>query len=138
MSFRVLAACFLLTSAAVPVMAASYVPPHGAATTLSAHHRHPAGRRMVLAPELKFLWRHEERPHLKALPREERHGWLRQHWTAMNEQEKAAKTAELRAKWNALPASVQTTLLEKIHDRREARRMRHRGGNGSRQQERQG
>jgi hypothetical protein len=43
----------------------------------------------------------------------------------MNEGQRAAKVAELEARWKALPSAVREAMLEKIRERREARRMRH-------------
>ena len=125
MFFRVVAACVLLASSAVTSLASPYSAQPAAVDARAAHHRHGPGQRIGLAPELKLLWRREEKPRLKALPKQERHGWLRAHWAAMSDKERTAKTAELEAKWKSLPATVQTAMLEKIRDRREARHMRH-------------
>lgn len=140
MLFRTLAAFILLVSAA-PSLAGQYTPQAGAADNLPGH-RHGHGQRIGLAPELKLLWRREEKPQLKALSKQERHGWLRSHWAAMSDKEKKAKTAELEAKWKSLPSTVQTAMLEKIRDRREARHMRHeerrRDSSGAHNQEQHG
>lgn len=73
--------------------------------------------------QLKLMWRREEHAKLKAMPREQRRGWLRAAWSHMSEKQKQAKYAELQAKWNALPANVRQALLEKKRQKREARRM---------------
>jgi len=141
MLFRALAACILLTSAAVPVLADPYSTQPGTVDTRPSH-GHGQDERIGLAPELKLLWRHEEKPRLKALPKQARHGWFRAHWAAMNDKERKAKAAELEAKWKGLPSTVQTAMLEKIRDRREARHMRHeerrRDHTGGHNQEQQG
>src|SRR4051794_40381673 len=63
--------------------------------------------------QLKIMWRREEHAKMRAMPREERHGWIRAAWSRMSEEQKQVKYAELQAKWDALPANVRQTLLEK-------------------------
>jgi acyl-CoA thioesterase len=86
------------------------------------YQRHHNGLR--LPKELKMMWRQEERPHLKALPKDQRRGWIRARWGAMTEEQKQQKIAELQLKWNALPANVRQNLLEKKRQKHDAKRMR--------------
>lgn len=137
MFFRAFAASLLLLTA-VPAVAGDYgAAPASQITTEGHRHRH--GTRIALAPELKMLWRREEKPKIKALPKEERHGWLRAQWAAMSDGQRRAKAAELEGKWKALPSTVREAMLERIQDRREARRNRHhdrrRGERGSEQRQ---
>jgi hypothetical protein len=90
------------------------------------HHRNG----LRLPKELKMMWRQEERPHLKAMPKNQRRGWLRAKWLGMTDQQKQVKLAELQSKWNALPASVRDNLLERKRQKREAKLMQ-RSGRGS-------
>jgi len=125
MFLRILAACILLTSTAVPSFSGPYTGQPSAVDSGASYHRHGRSERIGLPPELKLLWRQEEKPHLKAMPKQERHGWLRAHWAAMSDKERKTKTSELEANWKSLPPTVKTAMLEKIRTRHEARRMRH-------------
>jgi hypothetical protein len=89
------------------------------------YQRHHNGMR--LPKELKMMWRQEERAHIKALPKDQRHGWLRAKWVAMTGEQRQIKMAELQAKWNALPANVRESLLEKKRQKHEAKLMRRSG-----------
>ena len=123
MSFRAL--CFsgvaiaLATTGALATDNAASRPGHP--TVESGVYRHHHGLR--LAKELKMMWRQEERTHMKALPKDQRRGWLKAKWLAMTDRQKQAKTAELQAKWNRLPASVRENLLDKKRQKREAKLM---------------
>ncbi|HEX3879673.1 MAG TPA: hypothetical protein VHW24_21970 [Bryobacteraceae bacterium] len=123
MSFRAL--CFsgvaiaLATTGALATDNAGSRPGHPAVE--SGAYRHHHGLR--LAKELKMMWRQEERAHMKALPKDQRRGWLKAKWLAMTDQQKQAKTVELQAKWNRLPASVRENLLDKKRQKREAKLM---------------
>jgi hypothetical protein len=123
MSFRTL--CFsgvaiaLVTTGALATDNAASPPGHP--TVGSSVYRHHNGLR--LAKELKMMWRQEERTHMKALPKDQRRGWLKAKWLAMTDRQKQAKTAELQAKWNRLPASVRENLLDKKRQKREAKLM---------------
>jgi hypothetical protein len=128
MSFRTL--CFsgvaiaLVTTGA---LATDYAAPHPGRPTVTGdvYQRHHNGLR--LAKELKMIWRQEERPRIKALPKDQRRGWLKAKWLAMTDQQKQAKTAELQAKWNRLPASVRENLMDKKRQKREAKLMQRAG-----------
>ena len=88
--------------------------------SVTYHHQKHAGLR--LPHELKIMWRQEERANKKALPKEQRHGFLKAKWASMTESQKHAKIAELQSRWNALPENVRSKLLEKKKLRHEARR----------------
>ena len=94
-------------------------PPSAAKTTYS---RHQHGMR--LPRELKMVWRQEERPKLKALPKEQRHGWLKAQWRSMSDKQREVKIAELQTKWDALPANVRQSLMERKQQRHQARQLR--------------
>lgn len=110
-----LAFALLATSA----VSAEYRQP--APTVASDYHRHHQ-KGLRLPHELKLVWRQDERAHKKALPKEQRHGWLKAKWAAMSDSQKQVKIAELQAKWNALPASVREKLLERKRQKKEAHR----------------
>lgn len=95
----------------------------------SVYQRHHNALR--LPKELKMMWRQEERPHLKAMPKDQRRGWLRAKWLGMTNQQKQVKLAELQSKWNALPVAVRKNLLERKRQKREAKLMQ-RSGQASR------
>jgi hypothetical protein len=106
----------LLGTAAV---AASSSPPPPQARSHSHEFKNSG-----LTRELKIMWHKEMRPELKAMPKEERKGWLRRKWDAMTAPQRRAKIAELQAKWNALPANVRQTLVERKMQKKEARQLR--------------
>lgn len=83
--------------------------------------RHGASR---LPHELKIMWRKEEHPRLKAMPRDERKGWIKRQWASMTDQQKQTKLAELQKKWDALPENVRQHLIQKRQQRHEAHRFR--------------
>jgi hypothetical protein len=116
--------------AASPAVADTYAPQPPSGTAL--HERHGERGRIQLSPQLKLLWRKEMKAQLKSMPKEQRHGWLRSQWAALSEQQKHVKTAQLEAKWKALPPSIQQAFLKKIREHREARRMRRQGRSGQR------
>jgi hypothetical protein len=122
MSFRTL--CFsgvAIALATTGALAADYAAPQPRHADSGVYQRHHNGLR--LPKELKMMWRQEERPHMKALPKDQRRGWLKAKWLAMTDQQKQAKTAELQAKWNRLPASVRENLMDKKRQKREAKLM---------------
>jgi hypothetical protein len=89
-------------------------------STAQILHRHA---KLRLPRELKMVWRQEEHAHLKAMPKAERHGWLKRRWAAMSISDREHKIAELQAKWNRLPSSVRQAMLQRKEQHREARRM---------------
>lgn len=109
-------ACFAATAA----LSSPYGQPASTQTVQMAHRQTGKFR---LPRELKVVWRQEERARLRAMPKDQRHGWLKRQWAAMSIGEKEHKVAELRAKWNRLPADVRQAMLQKKEQRREARRM---------------
>jgi hypothetical protein len=126
-----------LALAATGVVAADYTPSGNGSPSIESGVYRDHHKGLHLAKELKMMWRQQERAHMKALPKEQRHGWLKAKWLAMTDQQKHAKIAELEAKWNALPASVRQNLLERKRQRREARLMERSGpGAGSAPQQR--
>ncbi|HEY1962050.1 MAG TPA: hypothetical protein VGG69_06515 [Rhizomicrobium sp.] len=131
MSIRILCLSGVVAAlAATSALPADYGDhrPVGAAAERLQPRRH-ADR---LPYQLKVMWRREEHGRLHGLPREQRHGWLRAEWSHMSEAQKQAKIADLQAKWDALPANVRETLLQKKRQRREARRMNAGSGRGPR------
>ena len=88
----------------------------------AVHQRYHHGIR--LPKELKVMWRQEERPKLKALPKEQRRGWIHARWQAMSDKERQATIARLQAKWDALPEKVRDAVLQRMRQKREARLMR--------------
>jgi hypothetical protein len=96
----------------------------------TAHEHRQLGSR--LPKELKMMWRNEEHARLKAMPKEQRRGWLKAQWASMSDQQRQVKMAELQKKWDSQPESVRQRLLERKHERREARKMhREQGGTES-------
>ena len=87
--------------------------------------------RMHLPKELKIVWRHEEHSRLKAMSKEQRHGWLKREWAAMTPAARNHKIAELQAKWNAIPKDVQQAMLEKKRQKREQRQVQRTAQQGS-------
>ena len=79
--------------------------------------------KLRLPRELKMVWRQEEHGRLKAMPKTERHGWLKRRWAAMSINDKEHKIAELQAKWDCLPFSVRQAMMQRKEQHREARRM---------------
>jgi mRNA-degrading endonuclease RelE of RelBE toxin-antitoxin system len=94
-----------------------------AASSATARHHSGQLKNSGLTRELKIMWHKEARAELKAMPKEQRKGWLRRKWGTMSEPQRQAKVAELQAKWNALPANVRQALLERKMQKREAHRM---------------
>jgi len=79
--------------------------------------------KLRLPRELKIMWHREAHSQLKGMPKDQRHGWIKRQWASMSVSQRERKVAELRAKWNALPADVRQAMLQKKEQRREARRM---------------
>ena len=102
-------------------------PPSSEPTVRHGRHAH-ARDRIRLPRELKIVWKQEMHVQKKSMPREKRHGWLREQWASMSDQQKKTKIAELQAKWDSLPASVQQALKQKA----EAHRARHEAKRGER------
>lgn len=119
MSVRVITGWVIAAALTVsPAVAATY----GMPTRSSAASMHQSRHNTLRLPkELKIVWRQEEHARLKAMPKEQRHGWLKRRWEAMNDHEKRVKMAELEAKWRALPADAREKILQKKQQRREAR-----------------
>ena len=118
---RVLSCCALALGLAMsPAIAAT--SPAGPASSAFALHRGHHGLR--LPKELKMIWKREEHAQMKALPKAQRHGWLKQKWAGMTDQQRQVKIADLQAKWNALPATARQNLLERMRQKQEAHRMK--------------